>query len=422
MRRVGVAIQVLLLLLLLTLPAAGAEGTAAPERTEPAAEAGLPEQTPEATAAPVVDVYFDSYNAPITREGFCYLLVSLMAQQQGVSIDSLYSGLTDTQKGQAFDDITEENKYISIAKKYELMEGIGERYFSPLTEITRQESAVILYNYITKFSEDHLALPEEAEPEIEDHVELAQWAAPAVNYVVACGLIPLDSNGNFDPLGTITVEEAILLVSDFRVFVEAPPPGAGGWGSGIPLAALIVAGAALGVILLVGLITLLRRRYKRNAQRRSDEEQRRMDALMHKLGPESGVGTAPAGTGPGQREEEGGTVLLEDSRNVSAPQIRFADIIGNSVNKTFTLDQVITLGRLPENTIPLVDQTVSGHHCRIYYDGVRVILEKTGARNPIRVERGGSVLPLPEDKPMSLLDGDVLHLGMLRIRVNLIYY
>lgn len=374
------------------------------------------------------NLYFESYNAPISREGFCYLVVSLMAQQQDISVDSIYNALTDTQKNDSFDDVTEENKYISIAKKYELINGIGDRSFSPLTEITRQEAAVILYNYINKFSSQHLVLYDGVPPAIEDHVEIAEWAEEAVDYMSATGLLPLDQNGNFDPLQEITVENAILLTTDFRIFIETEVPAPVEQESGIRLFVFGIIGVILGVVCAVVLIVILYRRHKWAIQHRYEEEQRRMDALVHKIVPSSPSMTPASysdlSAAHAKQEEfaQEETVLLNPERNECVPKIRFVDILGTAVNKTFSLDLCITIGRAPENMLKLSDPTVSGHHCKISFDGVRVILEKTGARNEIRVERSGTILQLLDGKPLSILDGDILYLGALRIRVNLLYF
>nr|WP_300167686.1 S-layer homology domain-containing protein [uncultured Flavonifractor sp.] len=363
------------------------------------------------------DTYFTSYTEPITREGFCYLMVSLLAQQQGISVDSMYSGLTETQKDNAFDDVAEENKYISLAKKYELIVGIGDRYFSPQTEITRQEAALIFYNYVIKFSPNHLALASEEPNVIEDHVEIADWARTAVDYVVSCQLMPLDQNGNFDPLHTITVEDAILLTTDFRMLIESnvPDENVVQENPELPVMFLSVFGGVAGILLAAVLILVLRRRHRQTLQMRSDEEQRRMDALVHKIVPSD----SEAEQIMQQERSNSDTVLLEQSNNKKTVQIRLVDIVGNAINKTFLLDPYITVGRTPENTVQLQEKTVSSNHCKIYYDGVRVILEKTGARNPIRIERNGAVIQMLEDRPLSVLDGDILHLGSLRIRVTL---
>nr|WP_302664936.1 S-layer homology domain-containing protein [uncultured Agathobaculum sp.] len=421
MKRVrGLVVLQTLLLLILLLPI---RANATSQESTPSEENSSPVNVTEDP-----NLYFESYNAPISREGFCYLVVSLMAQQQDISVDSIYNALTDTQKNASFDDVTEENKYISIAKKYELINGIGDRSFNPLTEITRQEAAVILYNYINKFSSQHLVLYDGVPPAIEDHVEIAEWAEEAVDYMSATGLLPLDQNGNFDPLQELTVENAILLTTDFRVFIETEVPASEEQKSGIPIFVFVIIGVILGGTCAVALIVILRRRHKRMIQHRSEEEQRRMDALVHKIVPPSSDITpasypASSAAFAKQREvEQEETVLLNPEQNNSVPQIRFADILGTAVNKTFPLDQRITIGRSPENVLKLSDPTVSGHHCKISFDGVRVILEKTGARNEIRVERGGTILQLSDGKPLSLLDGDILYLGALRIRVNLLYF
>ena len=147
--------------------------------------------------------YFQAYNEPIDREGFCYLVVSLMAELEETTVDQLYARLTDAQKEEAFDDVTDENKYISLAKKYELVVGSGMGAFSPQADAQRQEVAAILVNFIRRMAPQHWDESRDYTQDvvIEDRVEIDDWARQAVAYMVQCGLMPLDENQNFIPRG-----------------------------------------------------------------------------------------------------------------------------------------------------------------------------------------------------------------------------
>lgn len=368
-----------------------------------------------------VNSYFSSYNKAITREDFCYLIVSLMAEQDETDVDSMYSILTDTQKDDAFDDVTEQNKYISLAKKYELVVGSGNSNFSPQDNINREEIANIIYNYVKKFSDTHLKLDKNDSLQIEDHVEISDWAKESVNYVILCDLMPLDTNGNFDPKRTVTVEEAILLISDFRTFLETPVPTEQVQDEKMPNYIFIIAGTAIGIAILIAIIILLKNNQRKKMQNRSEEEQRRMNALMNKIVPNNNAEQNPNDLlNIADMAESTGTVILDSDSIPRAPQIKLVDIMGSAVNKTFSLDNILTIGRMSDNVLQISENTVSSKHCKIYYDGIRVLLEQTGARNPVKVEREGNVLQL--DKPLPLSDGDIIYLGSLRVKVNLIYF
>ena len=75
MKRIrGLVVLQTLLLLILLLPI---RANATSQESTPSEENSSPVNVTEDP-----NLYFESYNAPISREGFCYLVVSLMAQQQ----------------------------------------------------------------------------------------------------------------------------------------------------------------------------------------------------------------------------------------------------------------------------------------------------------------------------------------------------
>ena len=222
----------------------------------PALAAGAQDPVEQQYAQEDTANYFQAYNEPIDREGFCYLVVSLMAELEETTVDQLYARLTDAQKEEAFDDVTDENKYISLAKKYELVVGSGMGAFSPQADAQRQEVAAILVNFIRRMAPQHWDESRDYTQDvvIEDRVEIDDWARQAVAYMVQCGLMPLDENQNFDPTGTMTVEEAVLLLSNFRLYLETPADPASGVPAAVWIAGSVGAGAAAVAILIAVLL------------------------------------------------------------------------------------------------------------------------------------------------------------------------
>ena len=365
--------------------------------------------------------YFSSYNEPITREGFCYLVVSLMAELDGTTVEELYNRLTDTQKEEAFDDVTEENKYISLAKKYELVVGSGVRSFSPQANAERQEIASILCNFIQKKAPKHWDSTKDYTEgvTIEDHVEVADWAMQAVGYLVQCGLMSVDEHENFDPTGTMTVEDAVLLVSQFRLYLESDPETE----PVVPTYVWVACGVVAGAVVLAVVIVLLVRRSRRNKAAKAAAELRQEEALRRRLAPNTpgGSPTPPPvppfapGTPP-----DGGTVLLQPEVRPVVPRVRLtAPPI--RLDQVFELRVPLTIGRLEDNVLRLNNRTVSGHHCRLRGEGRSVVLEVTGARNPVRLRRGRTEQTLAQGTPpVPLQNGDVLCLGDLPVRVTLL--
>lgn len=379
------------------------------------------EPAPSPSPSMMAGDYVASYNEPITREGFCYLVVSLMAELDGTTVEELYERLTDTQKEEAFDDVTEENKYISLAKKYELVVGSGVRSFSPQANAERQEIASILCNFIQKKAPQHWDSTKDytEDVNIEDHVEVADWAMQAVGYLVQCGLMSVDEHENFDPTGTMTVEEAVLLVSQFRLYLDRDPETE----PVVPVYVWVACGVGIGLLVLTVVIVLLVRRSRRNKAVKAAAELQQEAALRRRLAPDTPQGspTPPPAVpfAPGT-PSDGGTVLLQPDMGAAGPRVRLT-APHVRLDQVFELRVPLTIGRLEDNVLQLNNRTVSGHHCRLRVEGRAVVLEITGARNPVRLRRGRSEQMLAQGSPpVPLRSGDVLCLGDLPVQVTLL--
>src|ERR1051326_1134736 len=76
---------------------------------------------------------------------------------------------------------------------------------------------------------------------------------------------------------------------------------------------------------------------------------------------------------------------------------------------------VVTLGRLPANTIVIDDSKTSGRHAEVWPDGAGYMLVDVGSTN-------GTLLngqPLRPQEPLPLHAGDVITIGLTQMRVEL---
>jgi pSer/pThr/pTyr-binding forkhead associated (FHA) protein len=73
-------------------------------------------------------------------------------------------------------------------------------------------------------------------------------------------------------------------------------------------------------------------------------------------------------------------------------------------------EELVTVGRLSDNAIELVDASVSSHHAEISVRGEDYILRDIGSTNGTRYN--GKALPANEDR--TLRDGDVVMFGSIR--------
>ena len=82
------------------------------------------------------------------------------------------------------------------------------------------------------------------------------------------------------------------------------------------------------------------------------------------------------------------------------------------VGEVLALQPVTLLGRDPDNTIALGDAAASNRHARISRENGVWWLEDLGSRN------GTLLNELPLSKPTSLVDGDIIGIGNVRLRLE----
>jgi pSer/pThr/pTyr-binding forkhead associated (FHA) protein len=85
---------------------------------------------------------------------------------------------------------------------------------------------------------------------------------------------------------------------------------------------------------------------------------------------------------------------------------------GDLKGKKFTLDQTtLTIGRAADNTIPLNNPAVSGHHCSISHEGDHFILRDLGSTNGTRVNA-------KDVKEITLKPKDLIQVGAVELLYN----
>lgn len=84
---------------------------------------------------------------------------------------------------------------------------------------------------------------------------------------------------------------------------------------------------------------------------------------------------------------------------------------GRTVKEVPIGNRPVTIGRSPDNDLPVDNLAVSNHHARVYYEGSRLVVEDLDSLNgtfvnDLRVERA------------TLHDGDSIHVGKHSIKVD----
>ena len=105
-------------------------------------------------------------------------------------------------------------KYVDWAYKNRVVSGIGNRMFGPKKNITRQEIAVILYNYSASLGLD-ISYDKNALDGYKGTENIASWAKVAVTWAVDKSIISGDSDKNINPTNNATRAEVAQMLYKF---------------------------------------------------------------------------------------------------------------------------------------------------------------------------------------------------------------
>ena len=145
----------------------------------------------------------NNYKNDITRLEFANIAVSLISRLYGVSEDILTKDI-DTS---VFKDTNDKN--VSVAYAFGIVEGDEYGYFNPQNSITRQEAAKILV--CTYYSCIGNTLPlSDKNADFTDYATSSDWAKPYISTVCELSIMTGTEDGSFLPFDTYTKEQAII--------------------------------------------------------------------------------------------------------------------------------------------------------------------------------------------------------------------
>jgi len=163
----------------------------------------------KATEIGIVKSDMQEYTDAITREEFCTLIINML-DSRNINIQSdIEITFSDT-----------DNESVIKAAQYGIVNGVGNGKFNPSGKITRQEAAVILYNTLDKASDiisgykadNKIGVNGIFFPHVfNDGKKINDWARNKIYAIYHLGIM-LGNDGNFDPLGTYTKEQAVSTI------------------------------------------------------------------------------------------------------------------------------------------------------------------------------------------------------------------
>ena len=96
-----------------------------------------------------------------------------------------------------------------------LVNGYGDGTFGPADSITREQLAVLMYNYVQAM---HYPISTELTGDLtqfSDADEISSWASDALSWAVGAGIVNGNADGTLNPTGTATRAEVATFMSNF---------------------------------------------------------------------------------------------------------------------------------------------------------------------------------------------------------------
>lgn len=133
------------------------------------------------------------------------MLVTVLWRMEG-SPAAGETPFTDVKAGEWYSDA------VTWAAESNIVSGIGNGLFAPNTEITREQMAVMLYNYAKHID---VKLPQKRSGTFMDETLISPWAKEAVAAMYAAEIINGKAQNNFDPQGDATRAEVATMMRNF---------------------------------------------------------------------------------------------------------------------------------------------------------------------------------------------------------------
>ncbi|MBU3804728.1 MAG: S-layer homology domain-containing protein, partial [Candidatus Cellulosilyticum pullistercoris] len=147
-------------------------------------------------------------NEDMTRAMFATVLHRL-AGELAVSGEN---GFKDVKAGSWY-----ENAVLWATEKG-IVNGVGTGVFAPNRSITREQIAVMLYNYVKAMD---LELPQnESEAGFNDQAKISAWATEAMQFMQKAGIIQGDNKNNCNPKAQATRAEVATMLHRFMEMIE----------------------------------------------------------------------------------------------------------------------------------------------------------------------------------------------------------
>ena len=151
-------------------------------------------------------IYPEAYDSPLTRLEFVEMLHVLAGRPQPGA-------------NYAFIDVADSDAVIWAAET-RVVSGDGRGKFLPLTVVTREQAAVMIYNYVCSL-ELEIPQPADAIDQMLDAASISSWARPAVEFCLTTGILPAAGSREdlYLPTASLTRSEASLYLTNLQNYL-----------------------------------------------------------------------------------------------------------------------------------------------------------------------------------------------------------
>lgn len=143
-----------------------------------------------------------SPDAPMTRA----MVVTVLGRVAGVKAEGRTTEFTDVVKGAYYEE------YVAWAVENGIAKGVSETEFAPNRNITREELAVMIANYIKYTGKDYGKIEE---IDYNDVDEISSWAVDAVKTLKSYNVMKGNEENNFSPKAVATRAEVAVVFYNF---------------------------------------------------------------------------------------------------------------------------------------------------------------------------------------------------------------
>lgn len=151
-------------------------------------------------------IYPEAFNAPLTRLEFVEMLYDLAGRPQPGA-------------NYAFTDVNGSDAVIWAAET-RVVTGDGRGKFLPLTVVTKEQAAVMIYNYVRSLGKE---MPQATgiTAQLLDGAAISSWARPAVDFCLSAGIIPAAGTREdlYLPGSSIARSEAALYLTNLKNYL-----------------------------------------------------------------------------------------------------------------------------------------------------------------------------------------------------------